>query len=103
MAEPSPHALAIPVDAAEDPLYDAVAIAFVYATWAAASMWLGDRAGLVVLVLATTVLTVTALAGRSRTLVVVQGPRPFLVEFATITLYCATALAVSVLAIDTFT
>ena len=102
MADPSLRALAMPVDAAEDPLYDAIAIAFVYAAWAAASMWLGDRAGLLVLVLATTVLTVTALAGRSRT-VVVQGARPFIVEFATITLYCATALALSVLAIDTFT
>ncbi|MFN3216008.1 MAG: hypothetical protein ACE367_05900 [Acidimicrobiales bacterium] len=102
MSDPSPHALAIPVDAADDPLYDAVAIAFVYAAWAVAGMWLGDRAGLLVLVLATTVLTVTALAGRSRTMVV-QGARPFLVEFATIILYCATALAISVLAIDTFT
>lgn len=101
MAEPSPHALSTPVDAAEDPLYDAIAIAFVYAAWAAASTWLGDRAGLAVLVLATTALTVTALAGPSRT-VVGRGTRPFVVEFATITLYCATALALSVLAIDTF-
>lgn len=90
------------MDAAEDPLYDAIAIAFVYASWAAASMWFGERAGLLVLVLATTVLTVTALAGRSRNLVT-QGARPFLVEFATITLYCATTLALAVLAIDTFT
>jgi hypothetical protein len=102
MADPSRNAMAMPVDAAEDPLYDAIAIAFVYAAWAAASMWLGDRAGLVALVLATTVLTVTALTGRSRT-ITVQGARPFIVEFATIILYCASALALSVLVIDTVT
>ena len=65
-------------------------------------MWLGDRAGLAVLVLATTSLTVTALAGRSRALTP-DTARPFVVEFATILLYCATALALAVLVIDTVT
>jgi hypothetical protein len=102
MAEPYQHALAMPVDAAEDPLYDAIAIAFVYAAWAAASMWLGERAGLVALVLATTALTVAALAGHSRT-TARQSARPFIVEFATIILFCATALALSVLTIDAVT
>lgn len=92
----------MPVDAADDPLYDAIAIAFVYAAWAGAAMWLGDRAGLAVLVLATTVLTVAAFVGRSDA-PVPDAERPFVAEFATILLYCATALAAAVLVIDTLT
>jgi len=101
MAEPSPHRSAVPVDAADDLLYDAIAIAFVYAAWAVAGVWFGERAGLLVLVLATTTLTVTALSDRPRT-TVLRG-RPFIVEFATIILYCATALAGSILVIETLT
>ena len=102
MTEPSQSALAMPVEATEDPLYDAVPIAFVYAAWAGSSMWLGERAGLSVLVLSTTVLTVAALAGRTRSMAASE-PRPFLVEFATIILYCVSALAGSILAIDAVT
>ncbi len=98
MAAPSEHTLTTPVEATEDLLYDAVAIAFVYAAWAVASMWFGDRAGLVALVAATTVLTVVAVAGRGR-LIHVSGDRPFIVDFATILLYCATTLALAALVI----
>jgi hypothetical protein len=92
----------MPVEAADDPLYDAIAIAFVYAAWAAATLWFGDRAGLTVLVLATAALTVVALAGGSAA-TAPPTDRPFVVEFGTILLYCATALGLAVLVIDVLT
>ena len=98
LSELSEPTWAAAVEAADDPLYDAVAIAFVYAAWAATSVWVGDRAALVVLVGATTLLTVAALS-RQRPVWPVDRQRPFVVDFATILLYCASAIALGVLAV----
>lgn len=81
-----------------DPLYEPTFIAFIYATWAGTHWLLGQWIGLFVLVFATGALTIFALREHRA-----HEPRPFIVDFGVVLLFCAAAIALGVLVVTGIT
>lgn len=81
-----------------DPLYDPVHLSYAWGLWLGTTLLLGDRVGLLVLVVATTALLAWAIATD-----VPVAARPFVVDLGVILLCCAAAIAAGVLGIDAAT
>lgn len=74
-----------------DPLYDPILMIFIYAGWVGLTSLFNDLAGLLGLVALTAVLTGFALAHPQD-----DKPRPFVAEFGTVLLFCASSIGVAV-------
>lgn len=74
-----------------DPLYDPMWMIFIYSGWVGLASLFNDLAGLLGLIGLTALLTVFALAHPQD-----HRPHPFVAEFGTVLLFCASSIGVAV-------
>jgi Flp pilus assembly protein TadB len=78
-----------------DPLYEPSYVAFAYGAWAAAGWAASPEIGSLVLVAAAAIIAIAGVRAR-----VEARPNKFLVDFATMLLFCSAAIAAAVLGVD---